>query len=229
MSNTSNEQAEKGSKFWMQNIVNENNFAEEISEMLGEKFLNWISPLKYESYKEYKLNEQKIFSYVFGLSKEEFKNNFAFWANNQPQWDAIATSADRKILYLFEAKAHLKELQSKIRATDKKSIEKIINSMKKVFEKISSENADFSSWTEKYYQLGNRITFLYEMNQITLPKIEKTILILLNITDDKTYISTSKEEWQEHYEKVFKEMTGKIFPPQNAKILYFSGENNVSD
>ena len=69
---------------------------------------------------------RKIFSDVLGLDENEFKKNFSFWATNQPHWDAIATSADGKILYLFEAKAHLKELQSKIRASSAKSIEKNI-------------------------------------------------------------------------------------------------------
>ena len=95
--------------------------------------------------------------------------------------------------------------------------------MKKVFDEISIGNANFSSWTDKYYQLGNRFTFLQEMNQIKFPKIERTNLILLNITDDKTYIPTSKENWQKHYEEVFEEMTGNKNPPTDVKILYFSG------
>jgi len=222
MSNTSNSKGEKGSKFWMQEIVNNVSLKKQIEILIGDSLI-FISPLKSESYKEYQLKEQKIFSNVLGLDESEFKKNFSFWATNQPHWDAIATSADGKILYLFEAKAHLKELQSKIRATDEKSIKKITNSMKKVFDEISIGNANFSSWTDKYYQLGNRFTFLQEMNQIKFPKIERTILILLNITDDKTYIPTSKENWQKHYEEVFLEMTGNKNPPTDVKILYFSG------
>lgn len=223
MSNTSNKKAEKGSKFWMQEIVNNVSLKKRL-DMLLEDNLIFISPLKSESYKEYQLKESKIFYDTLGLSKEEFKNKFSFWASNQPFWDAIAVSADEKTLYLFEAKAHLSELQSKIRATDEKSIKKITNSMKKVFDEISIGNANFSSWTDKYYQLGNRFTFLQEMNQIEFPKIERTILTLLNIVNDKTYISTSQEEWEQHYKEVFLEMTGKIIPPTNAKILYFGSD-----
>ena len=222
MSNTSNSKGEKGSKFWMQEIVNEPSRKKIFEKILGDNLI-FLSPLQSECYKEYQLKEQKIFSDALGLDKSEFKKNFSFWATNQPHWDAIATSADGKILYLFEAKAHLKELQSKLRASSAKSIEKNINSMKKVFDEISIGNANFSSWTDKYYQLGNRFTFLQEMNQIKFPKIERTILILLNITDDKTYIPTSKENWQKHYEEVFLEMTGNKNPPTDVKILYFSG------
>lgn len=223
MSNTSNNVAEKGSKFWMQKIANDTNLTRIFENLLVEKNFNWISPLMSESYKEYQLKEQRIFSDILGLSKAECKNKFSFWASNQPHWDAIATTANKKILYLFEAKAHLNELNSKISATNKNSVKKIIDSMRIVFEEISTGNANFSSWTEKYYQLGNRLTFLKYMNQTYFPNVKQTILILLNIVDDKTYISTSKKEWQEHYERVFEEMTGKIFPPENVKILYFQG------
>ena len=224
MSNTSNEKAEKGSKFWIQKIVNENFYNKKFEEIFGTK-LKFLSPLESESFKEYQLREAKILSSVLGLTKIEFDEKFSFWAKNQPHWDAIATSADEKILYLFEVKAHLKELQSKLSATNKNSIEKITTSMQKVFEKISAgTNANFQTWTEKYYQLGNRFTFLHNMNQMHLPKIQRTNLILLNIIDDKTYIATSKANWQFHYQKVFLEMTGKIQPPENVQIIYF-GEN----
>ena len=225
MGNTSNAKAEKGSKFWMQEIANETSCTKKFAKILGEDLI-FLSPLQSESYKEYQLTESKISSDVLGLSKEEFKNKFSFWTNNQPHWDAIATSSDGKILYLFEAKAHLKELRSKISASDVESIEKITNSMLEVFKEISDdETANFSSWKEKYYQLGNRLTFLYKMNQMQFPKIRRVILILLNITDDKTYIATSREDWQKHYEEVFLEMTGKKFLSENVKILYFSGDD----
>lgn len=224
ISNTANSAAAKGSKFWMQKIVNEKFFTIQVEEILAEKNLVWISPLESESYKEYQLKEQKIFSNVLGLTKDEFRKKFSFWASNQPHWDAIATSADGKILYLFEAKAHLKELESKIRAGDKSSIEKITRSMFEVFKEISAlDESKFFLWKEKYYQLGNRLTFLQKMNQTHFPKIQKTALVLLNIVNDETYIATSKEDWARHYEKVFEEMTGKNFPPPSTKIIYVFG------
>lgn len=224
MSNTSNSKAAKGSKFWMQKIANDDLLRARLEELLGEKNLHWLSPLQSESYKEYQLKEPKIFSEVLGLSREEFKEKFSFWATNQPHWDALAASADGKILYLFEAKAHLKELFSKISASNVDSIEKITNSMREVFAEMSESNAvEFRNWTNKYYQLGNRLTFLHLMNQMTLPKIRRAVLVLLNITDDETYISTPKEYWTRHYEKVFQEMLGRNFPPPNVQVIYFSG------
>ena len=220
MSNTANAKAEKGSKFWMQEIVNDNSLRARLEDLLGEK-LRWHSPLQAESYKEYQLREPKIFSEVLGLSREEFRAKFSFWATNQPHWDAIASSDET--LYLFEAKAHLKELVSKIAASNVRSVEKITNAMHATFEQISAGAADFSSWLNKYYQLGNRFTFLHRMNQMTLPAIRRTVLVLLNVTDDKTYIPTPREDWVRHYEEVFQEMLGKKIPPPNLKIIYFAG------
>lgn len=227
MSNTSNLRAAKGSKFWMQEIVNDNLLAARLEELLGEKNLRWLSPLQSESYKEYQLKESKIFSEVLGLSREKFQQKFSFWPTNQPHWDALATSLDGKILYLFEAKAHLKELFSKIKASNVESTKKITSSMHEVFVTLSeSETANFANWTEKYYQLGNRLTFLHFMNEMTLPKVCRAVLVLLNITNDKTYISTPKEDWERHYEEVFSEMLGKKFPPPNVRVIYFSGTEN---
>lgn len=224
MSNTSNSRAEKGSKFWMQKIANDDLFATYFEKLLGEKNIHWLSPLQSESYKEYQLKEPKIFSEILGLSREEFRCKFSFWPTNQPHWDALATSANGEILYLFEAKAHLAEVLSKIHASNVDSIEKITSSMQKVFSIISEPGvADFANWTDKYYQLGNRFTFLHFMNQMILPKICRTVLVLLNITDDETYISTPKDDWERHYEKIFQEMLGKNFPPPNARVIYFSG------
>ena len=143
MSNTSNNKANKGSKFWIQEIVNNDPLRSRLEKMLGEN-LRWYSPLQAESYKEYQLKEQKIFSEVLGLSQKDFKEKFSFWSTNQPHWDAIALS-DEDILYLFEAKAHLKEIYSKITAINVNSIKKITNAMRITFEQISAGTANFSS------------------------------------------------------------------------------------
>ena len=227
MSNTSNLKAEKGSKFWMQKIVNENSFKARLEESLGENFLKFFCPLQAEKYKEYQLKEQKIISEVLSLSRESFREKFSFWSTNQPHWDSIALSTDGKTLYLFEAKAHPKEIFSKISAVNLNSIEKITNSMRKVFDEISdADEKNFAVWMNKYYQLGNRFTFLHFMNQMTFPKIKRTVLVLLNITDDKTYIATSKTDWVRHYEEIFQEMLGQKIPPPHVEIIYFPG--NIS-
>ena len=223
MSNTSNERATKGSKLWMQKISDEKFFTARFEDLLGEKNLRWFSPLEAESFKEYQLKEPKIFSDVLGLSRDKFKKFFSFWPTNQPHWDAIATSADGKILFLFEAKAHLKETFSKISATNPNSVKKILTAMRETFDELSDAPAEnFSAWTQKFYQLGNRLTFVHRMNQMTLPTICRVELILLNVTDDETFIPTTREDWTRHYEEIFSTMLGKTFPPTNVRVIYFS-------
>ena len=223
MSNTSNERARKGSRFWMQQIANDKLLTARLETLLGERNLQWLSPLEAESFKEYQLKDPKIFSDVLGLSREEFRDKFSFWPTNQPHWDAIAASADGKILYLFEAKAHVKETFSRISATNPESVKKISAALRATFDELSTAG-DFAAWTEKFYQLGNRLAFLQFMNRMTLPKIERVELVLLNVTDDRTFISTPQELWARHVDEMFLEMLGKTSPPQNVRVIYFSGK-----
>lgn len=223
MSNTSNERATKGSKFWMQRIANDELSTARLETLLGERNLRWLSPLEVESFKEYQLKEPKIFSAALGLSRDEFRDKFSFWPTNQPHWDAISVSADGKILYLFEAKAHVKETFSRISATNPASVKKISTALRATFDELSTAG-DFATWTEKFYQLGNRLTFLHFMNQMTLPKIERVELVLLNVTDDRTFIPTPQKIWARHVDEMFREMLGRSQPPPNMSVIYFSGK-----
>ena len=225
MSNTSNQLAEKGSKYWMQKIVNKDSLKIHLEQQLNEANLRWYSPLESESYKEYQLKKSQIMENVLGLDKSAFADKFSFWPSNEPHWDAIATSCDGSILYLFEAKANIDEIRSSCSASSEESKKLIEHSMKEVYEAISDTSVgNFSSWFNKYYQMGNRLTFVYKMNHMDFPKIKNVKLVLLNIVDDKTYIPISQKEWKQHYNSVFKEMIGKEEPPKNTIVLYFSGK-----
>ena len=125
----------------------------------------------------------------------------------------------RKTLYLVEAKAHLKELKSNISAGEESKC-LITKTMKEIFDKKYSKG-NFNKWLNGYYQLGNRITFLEELNKISHKTGLKVRLVLLNFVDDYTYIPTSEEEWKEHYESVFMEMLGKKDVPDDTLIIYF--------
>ena len=224
-SNTKNGLAEKGSKYWMQKIANDKLCKTQLEKLLGNAPLAWISPLCSKLYKEYQLKEPDIMSKVLELEKKDFADKFSFWPSNGPHWDAIATSVDGSILYLFEAKSHLKEVRSKCSATNQDSINLIKSSMYKVYEKIAGKGkGDFSSWESPYYQLGNRLTFLYMMNQTAFPKIKEVKLVLLNIIDDKTHklnMRVSQKAWEDHYDTIFMKMTGKKEAPKNVILLFF--------
>ncbi|EHO77249.1 hypothetical protein [Fusobacterium ulcerans] len=214
MSNTSKGLAEKGSKYWMQMIIN-SELKLRLNDFLKDD-INWLCPLKdKDNYSEYELRQEKIVKET-KITKDKYKE---FWPPRQPQWDAIGISDNRKTLYLVEAKAHLKELKSNISAGEESKC-LITKTMKEIFDKKYSKG-NFNKWLNGYYQLGNRITFLEELNKISHKTGLKVRLVLLNFVDDYTYIPTSEEEWKEHYESVFMEMLGKKDVPDDTLIIYF--------
>ncbi len=220
MSNTSKGAAEKGSKFWMQAIVN-SSLQEELNSEIG-MHLDWLSPLKGEKsdYAEYELRQDYICNSI-GITAAEKSAVFSFWPNRQPQWDGIALSKDKETLYLVEAKAHLTELKSKLMASSEQSKQMIVDSMRSVFDKHYS-GGDFSLWTSQYYQLANRLTFLTKLNENFKHKKIQVELVLLNFVDDYTYKPTSASEWERHYREIFDQMTGCETPPPNVSVMNFS-------
>lgn len=218
MSNTSKGKGTKGSKFWMQEVVN-TEMQKELNVSIGEELI-WLSPLKgvKSDYLEYELRQKSICDKI-GITEEQRKRIFSFWPNRQPQWDGIALSEDRKTLYLVEAKAHLSEMRSKISAGEesRKLIEK---SMKEVFSQYYSDG-NFTYWKEVYYQLGNRLTFLNKLNEISFETGLKVKLVLLNFVGDYTYKRTRKEQWENHYKEVFKDMIGCEEAPKDVIVVNF--------
>ncbi len=214
MSNTSIGQSVKGSKHCVQKIINTQSLKERLDQQLGLGSIKWLSPLKSEDYREYKLNRSPISELL------DF-NDYSFWPDNQPQWDAIGLSGTT--LVLVEAKAHPKELISKIAANSPESISLIKKSMQETFN-AEYPNASFEKWINRYYQFGNRLTFLYNLI-LLLPKskFDRVILVLLNIVEDKTHISTTLSEWKSHYNKVITELTGRsTLNNENIKLVFFN-------
>ena len=78
MCNTANKKAEKGSKYWMQEIVNNEFLRKELENKLKNESLEWISPLESESYDEYKLTEDKLKKKIPDLQDVDF----SFWPKN---------------------------------------------------------------------------------------------------------------------------------------------------
>lgn len=243
---TSDGRAEKGSKYWMQGIADPSEFINEpeypifvkyhrlIGNILESGTLTWLSPLHKEKYHEYRLNEKREYKkYSKNIktdtlcykSDAEFREDFKFWPSQHPVWDAIAIAENGKELYLFEAKAHVDETLTQCGATSPKSIKRIRESMGEAYKYFSQSKAVDDDkleyfWMKQYYQLGNRLTFLYYMNnRLKLRKDKHTTLVLLNIVDDK-YGKTGKADWDKHYKSVFHEMIGYEEPPEDVKIVY---------
>ncbi|MBC8060521.1 MAG: hypothetical protein H7Y18_07635 [Clostridiaceae bacterium] len=209
---------QKGSRFYLQQYML--NAKEELSELIlsaspslvafidSKTKIEWKSPLE----KSEKPDKEEFYEYrddfleVLGLEEGilgQAKGKVAkFWSKNGPQWDGLATvvGADgEKGLLLIEAKAHPDETKSDIKAESKMSIYKIENSIEAAQRYYGIKPVN---WTKQYYQLGNRIAFLYFMNEILhIP----TWLVLTNFTQGQ-YITTTLEEWLIHYHNIYSKM-----------------------
>lgn len=97
----------------------------------------------------------------------------------------------------------------------KKRIEK---TLKETYENLNqNKDREFNKkiWMETYYQLGNRLAFLYELKK----KGYDVRLVLLNIINDPTFILTSEKEWKNHYKEVFIKLIGTDKVPEDVVIL----------
>jgi len=67
-------------------------------------------------------------------------------------------------------------------------------------------------WTNEYYQLANRIAYLYFLNvEHKIP----TWLVLINFTEDISYKNTVRGEWLKHYNII----AGKMGIKEDCKLL----------
>jgi hypothetical protein len=202
--------AVKGSRLHIQNYVNYNQV--KLNELIlmssssllafldKELSITWKSPLREKDYHEYR-NEFLDLSDNWIGKREELEK---YWAKKGPQWDGIAVVKGKNGqngLLLVEAKAHLQEMHSKIQAGDISKV--IIEQTIKDTKNYVGSNASLEIWLEQYYQLSNRLAYLYLLNEkIGIP----TWLILVNFTDDHTYKPTRISAWIQHYQNVFSSM-----------------------
>ena len=219
-SNTSKGRGIKGSKYWIQTVVEDQILQNKFNSMIGEPLI-WISPLAgpENTYDEYELKDPYVCEQM-GVSSEDAKSLFSFWPKRQPQWDGLALDSTGHTLYLVEAKAHLAELDSKCSASNPVSKELILNSMQTIRDRYFP-NGDFNSWVNNYYQLGNRLTFLRMLNEKRFGHINSVKLVLLNFVNDKKYKPTTEHEWLEHYENVWFEMIGRRSAPQDVIVINY--------
>ena len=234
----------KGSKLWMWKIVTDDKLRSGVEGILKKKHLEWISPKideKNKMYKEFRLNEGTFLNEMskmknFSSIKKEV---FDFWPSQGPVWDGIAVSEESKTIYLFEAKSYPREMNSKTRAKEE-SLKIIRCRMKEACKALFGRDSKYKEelWEKNkvkgersYYQLGNRLTFLYNLSKEKENTNVNVKIVFLNIIKDYTHSDEnkmfSKEDWEKHYSKVLKEMCygeiadKKLVIPQNVEIIYY--------
>lgn len=153
----------RGSQKWLQMLVNA------CPGLLGEQILckispvaneiRWRSPLEDDGYAEYK-DGDFIDRLGIRLDKRPLES---FWPSSGPRWDGLGVTDNGQVL-LLEAKAHVGERGSGLRAKRPRSRELIYSSLSetKAFMDVPKE----VDWTKRFYQYANRLAHLYLLHAL---------------------------------------------------------------
>ena len=154
---------------------------------LTNEVIIWQSPLEADNYAEYR---DDSFIDKIELDTKEIQLR-EFWPIRGPQWDALATTANKSII-LVEAKANIPEIVSSPTSAgliSKKLIDKSLNETKKYLE--VKNNVD---WSGKFYQYTNRLAHLYFLR---VRRNKPAYLINIYFIGDKSVNGPSTEiEWR---------------------------------
>jgi hypothetical protein len=159
--------AKKGSQKWLQKLVNEK--PELLDQQIRKNLklcesedIYWLSPLKNDLYSEYR---DQAFIKLFDVELKQTPLA-QFWPRGGPQWDALGKSSSEK-LFLVEAKSHISELISTLKAENENSVKRIAKSLEATKHYLSSET-EFD-WSSGFYQYANRLAHLYLLRKNQLP------------------------------------------------------------
>lgn len=120
--------------------------------------VDWLSPLRAEGYAEY-FDQACLDKLGVNLNKRPLTG---FWPKNGPHWDALGKTTVSKKLLLVEAKSHISELISSVRASPA-SLQKIKENLNETRSFLNSKSA--TDWTAGFYQYVNRLAHLYLFRQ----------------------------------------------------------------
>jgi hypothetical protein len=185
----------RGSQKWLQLLIKDYKpiFFGEI--VRGMPYLNlncidqlkWLSPLEKDDYVEY---SDSAFINQLGV-KLEYKALADFWPNGGPVWDGLAKT-DKKDILLIEAKSHIGELLSTLRAKDKDSLRTITQSLTQTQEFLGVKS--HLDWATSFYQYTNRLAHLYFLREMN--RLPAYLVFVYFINDSDMKGPSSKGEWQ---------------------------------
>ena len=188
----------KGSQRWLQLLVNKFKpiFFSEILREMPHLNLNcideikWLSPLEKYDYLEY---SDSAFINQLGV-KLEHKALVDFWPNGGPVWDGLAKTdkTDKKDILLIEAKSHIGELRSTLRAKTTNSLRKICQSLTQTQGFLGVES--LLDWGTPFYQYTNRLAHLYFLREMN--KLPAYLVFVYFINDPDMHGPSTREEWQ---------------------------------
>jgi hypothetical protein len=185
----------KGSQKWLQLLVNKFKpiFFREILREMPHLNLNcidqieWLSPLEKDDYVEYS-DSAFIDRLRVKLNHESLSD---FWPNRGPVWDGLA-KIDKKDILLIEAKSHIVELLSILKANANNSLGKISQSLTKTQDFLGAKS--HLDWTAPFYQYTNRLAHLYFLREMN--KLPAYLVFVYFINDPDMNGPSTREEWQ---------------------------------
>lgn len=158
-------QAIKGSRRWLQVLINERPeiVAAALQPRLGlapDERIHWLSPLRDDDYAEYRdgdfLRRLQVTPRRVPLE--------TFWPVRGPQWDGLGRT-DRGDLLLVEAKAHIGEMQSAgCQAADPAARTLIQRRLEQVQRLLQARPA--GDWMGAFYQYTNRLAHLHFLRNL---------------------------------------------------------------
>jgi len=183
--------AKRGSQKWIQILVNEkphvlnSHIAREL-DLSENDLIDWLSPLKPKGYAEY-FDHACLEKLGVKLNRRPLKG---FWPKNGPHWDALGKTTVSKKLLLVEAKSHINELISSVRASPA-SLKKIKESLDETRNFLNSKSAP--DWTVGFYQYMNRLAHLYLFRQNDL---QAYLVFVYFLNDVEMSGPATAEEWR---------------------------------
>jgi hypothetical protein len=148
--------------------------------------IEWRSPLRATSFKEYRDGEALRL-----VCREPLKRPLKeFWPARGPVWDAIGIASNMQPIFV-EAKAHIAEMASPGTKASPASLELIKKSLQEA-RRFYAPRAT-AGWAGTFYQYGNRLAYQYFLRRLNGIKSHLVFVYFLNAKDMKGPVS--KEEW----------------------------------
>lgn len=150
------------------------------------KNFKWLSPVRENDYTEY---SDQDFLQVLGI--KDSVNLSTFWPSGGPHWDALG-KADQDGCLLVEAKAHITELASSMKAEASKSIQQIRTSLVETKTFLGIDPA--ADWEKTYYQYANRLAHLYFLRERC--KLDAYLVFVYILGDSVMSGPKTEKEWE---------------------------------
>lgn len=182
----------KGSKKWVQKLINEkqeilNEHIKRNLRFTNDNEIGWRSPLKDDNYAEYR---DQDFIERLGVTLKTVRLR-DFWPTRGPQWDALGKNSKGNV-FLVEAKSHIPEMISTVQAKDKHSLTKIRESLKRTKNFLNAKK--MVDWSTCFYQYTNRLAHLYLLRELN--QLPAYLLFIYFINDSEMNGPKTINEWK---------------------------------